>query len=299
MRVIGRGLSRPLGVVLAAAAVVLLGAPGPSGTAAAPLDKVRERGVLEVAVYKDFPPFAFVEEGRAVGIDIDVANALAERLGVGAAIRLVGADENMEDDLRNNVWKGHYLGGGVADVMLHVPLDATFARREDMVSFVAPYYREQLVLAADPARVPADASVEVFKREKVGVELDTLADFHLLGTLGGILSRNVVHYRSVADAMEALVAGEIAAVFGPSSEVEAGLGDARERFSIQPLTVPGRSRMHWDLGAAVRFNHEALSAGVNEAMAELRVDGTLERIFAAHGITYRPPSAGALALTGN
>ncbi|MES9929292.1 MAG: transporter substrate-binding domain-containing protein, partial [Candidatus Thiodiazotropha sp. 6PDIVS] len=78
------------------------------------LQRIHERGVLEVAVYADFPPFSYrSERGRIVGIDVDIAQALAKRLGVVAAIRAVGADENMEDDLRNNVWKGHYLGGGV------------------------------------------------------------------------------------------------------------------------------------------------------------------------------------------
>jgi hypothetical protein len=33
------------------------------------------------------------------------------------------ADEEVGDDLRNMVWKGHYLGYGPADVMLHVPVD--------------------------------------------------------------------------------------------------------------------------------------------------------------------------------
>ncbi|MCG7963221.1 MAG: transporter substrate-binding domain-containing protein, partial [Candidatus Thiodiazotropha taylori] len=112
------------------------------------LQRIQERGVLEVAVYADFPPFSYRgERGRIVGIDVDIAHALAKRLGVVAAIRAVGADENMEDDLRNNVWKGHYLGGGVADVMLHTPFDEAFAEENDRVSFIAPYYREQIVFA--------------------------------------------------------------------------------------------------------------------------------------------------------
>ena len=267
---------------------------------AAPLTAIQERGRLEVAVYKNFPPFAYKHEGRTTGIDVDLAKALAQRLGVTAAIRFIGADENVSDDLRNFVWKGHYLDGRVADIMLHVPLDATFAQREDKVIFTAPYYREQLMLAADNAAIPRDAAINTLTQYKVGVELDTLADFYLLGTLNGLLRENVQHYRTVANAARALIRSEIAAVFAPSSELEAGLGqEAQTQYPLRLLTVPGYGRLHWDLGVGIRFNHTALANAINQAMASMRTDGSLERIFVRHNITYRPPSAGALAMTGN
>ena len=46
-------------------------------------------------------------------------------------------DENMNDDLRNMVWKGHYLGYGPADVMLHVPVDNRLMAENDKVQFDA------------------------------------------------------------------------------------------------------------------------------------------------------------------
>ncbi|WP_460483671.1 transporter substrate-binding domain-containing protein, partial [Escherichia coli] len=68
------------------------------------LDKIREKGNLEIAVYEQFAPFSYRSEGRSYGIDVDIGKALAEKLRVAVAVRLVGADESMEDDLRNNVW---------------------------------------------------------------------------------------------------------------------------------------------------------------------------------------------------
>ena len=41
--------------------------------------------------------------------------------------------EDMNDDLRNMVWKGHYLGTQPSDVMMHVPVDEHLAKANDKV----------------------------------------------------------------------------------------------------------------------------------------------------------------------
>jgi ABC-type amino acid transport substrate-binding protein len=254
------------------------------------LQRVRERGTLDVALYKNFPPFSYRDEkGRVVGIDADIAGALAERIGVTAVIRMVGADESMEDDLRNNVWKGHYLGGGVADLMLHVPQDEAFAEDNDRVLFVAPYYREAIVVAYGPGSGPGDMNLQLFTREKVGVELDTLADFFLLSAYNGRIREQVVHFRSVGEAVAALKRGELAGVVGPRSEVEYALGQAREGFRVRPIQTRGLRGSEWDLGAAVKQGNEHLATAISESMKALREAGSIQEIFARNDSTYIRP----------
>lgn len=66
---------------LAAAAALALGAAPAFADA---LEAIKERGVLRVAVPQDFPPFGSVGSDMApVGYDIDMAAAIAERMGVG------------------------------------------------------------------------------------------------------------------------------------------------------------------------------------------------------------------------
>jgi ABC-type amino acid transport substrate-binding protein len=255
------------------------------------LDRVRERGALTVAVYEDFPPFSFRgEKGRVVGIDADLARALAERLSVAAVVRAVGADESMEDDLRNNVWKGHYLGGGVADVMLHVPFDEEFAEENDRVIFVAPYFREEIVVAVAAGRGSHRDALDLFTREKVGVELDTLADFYLLRAADGRIRDQVVHYRNMGEAVAALKRGELAGVMGPRSEIEFALGGQRAEFSVGPVPMPGLRSTGWDLGAAVKQGNESLAEAVESAMKALREEGVLEAIFTRYHASYRQPA---------
>ena len=44
------------------------------------LSRVEEKGVIEVAVYENFPPYSYRQNGRATGVDVDVARALERSL---------------------------------------------------------------------------------------------------------------------------------------------------------------------------------------------------------------------------
>ncbi len=54
---------------------------------------IKEAGTLRVGVDLAYPPFAGEDNGQKVGIDIDVASALAERLGLKVALVDVKASE--------------------------------------------------------------------------------------------------------------------------------------------------------------------------------------------------------------
>lgn len=254
------------------------------------LSRIKEKGVIEVAVYENFPPYSYLEKGRAAGVDVDIAKALAAKLGVSASLRLIGADETMEDDLRNNVWKGHYLGGGVADLMLRVPYDSDFGRMNDHVRLIAPYHREQIVVALNPSFGARESALEVFTRQKVGVELDTLADFYLLSAMDGKIRDNVVHFTNVREAASALLKGEVAGVMAPRSELEAGLGEHLGDFSVGPLQLTGLRESGWNVGGAVKADADDLAAALEQAMQSLRTEGELSRIFQHYGLTYQLPS---------
>lgn len=253
------------------------------------LDDMRQKGRLRVAVYNDFPPYSF--DGR--GVDVDLGKALAERLGVTAEISWFKAGEDMSDDLRNMVWKGHYLGTQPADVMLHVPLDQHLASQNEKVRIFAPYHVEALALARIPSRVPepsgsAAAVFDVFTREKVGVEVASGSDAFLLGVLNGRLRENVVHYRSVALAAAGLRAGEVAAVMAPRAELEAALKSDR----IYPVSVVKMRELRpgqWPLAMAVRRDEGPLAEALTAALIGLQQDGTVAQIFNRYGITHQLP----------
>lgn len=257
---------------------------------AAGLADIKNKGVLSVSLYKDFPPYSYVAEGKQTGIDVDIANALAAKLGVSSQIRMVGADENVEDDLRNNVWKGHYLGGGVTDLMLHMPVDNAFAEKVDKVKFVAPYQLEQLAFAFDTNKVGKQPTLANFMSESIGVEVDTLSDLYLLEAMQGQISKNVRHFENLSKATAALKAGEIAGIMGPRGELEGLLAERSDSLQIQSLITPGLARSNWAMGIAVKADNEELAKAVNETMAALVKDGTVKKIFEQYKVTYSPPA---------
>ena len=250
---------------------------------------IRQRGRLRIAVYNDFPPYA-MSGGK--GIDADLGRAIAEKLGLTPEIVGFNADEDMNDDLRNMVWKGHYLGTQPADLMLHVPVDEYLARANDKVRIFGAYHRESLALARNPERVPALAgsaavALEIFTREKIGVETATLADSFLLGVLNGRLRDNVVHFRTVAEAAKGLVDGRVSAVLAPRAELEAGLAD-KSRFVLDIPKFAELKVDSWPLGMAVKAEEMALAEAISAALADLKRDGSVAAIFKRHGISYLP-----------
>jgi ABC-type amino acid transport substrate-binding protein len=253
------------------------------------LESIRQRGRLRVAVYNDFPPYSMA---GGKGIDADVARAIAAKLGLTAEIVGYNADEDMNDDLRNMVWKGHYLGTQPSDVMMHVPVDEYLARANDKVRIFGAYHVETLALARNPERVPkpltgsAAVALEVFTREKIGVETTSLADSFLLGVLNGRLRENVVHFKTVADAAKGMAEGKVAAVLAARAELEAatkGQGNlVLESPKFAELKVDS-----WTLGMAVKVEDQALAEAIGGALASLRSDGTIADIFKRHGISHQ------------
>lgn len=266
-----------------------------SAFADAALDKIKESGVLNVALYKDFPPYSYVENGKQTGIDVEIAKALAEKLAVNVSIRMVGADETMSDDLRNNVWKGHYMGGGVADVMLHAPYDREYAKNEDMVAFVGPYQLEKIVFALNTERLGNDPTMASFVEAPIGVEVDTLSDFYLLQAVNGKVAEHLKHYKSNSEAVAALKSGEIAAIMGPRGELEGLLSDAPKALQVRDLVTPGLSRSSWAMGAAVKARNEDLAKVVDKAMGEIVKEGKIRDIFAKYKVAYNAPALPPIA----
>jgi ABC-type amino acid transport substrate-binding protein len=248
------------------------------------LERVRARGRLVVAVYQELPPFSLNGEG----IDVDIARALAQALGLELSLLPFIAGENMDEDLRNMVWRGHHLGHGPADVMLHVPVDAPLMRSNPRVSIFAPYYRERLVMARDIKRVPRGEAVADFAGHRIAVAGQSLAGWLLIGADAGAWREQLVTTpKDGSAAARALLEGQVAAAAGHSSEIESVLGgDAR--FVIEPLPVP-RLRDGWAIGCAVKRESGDLAQALQGAMNALAGNGTLARIFEKAKVRWRAP----------
>ena len=260
--------------------------------AAAPLATVKEVGALRVGIYADNRPWSWEAGGRAMGIDVDLATAIAEALGVRPEIALFPADEEVSDDLRNVVWRGGLLGFRRCDVMLHVPFDMRLAAEEDRVVFVAPYYREEFTAICTGQTKDCDMPPQRFVGQKVGAELDSVPDFYLVGGFGGVLRSDVEHFSTGYAAAEAVHEGKVEMAVATGAQIEASLADrpgsaAKRRKSPLPL-IPSDG---WDIGMAVREDSRTLGFAIEDVVGDMIADGRMAALFARHGVSWQQAAA--------
>ncbi|MFN4202932.1 MAG: substrate-binding periplasmic protein [Tabrizicola sp.] len=261
------------------------------------LDEIVDRGWIEIAVYENFPPYSWQEGGAAKGVDVEVGRIIAESLGVEPRFRFVASGETLEADLLNYVWKGAAIGGHVSNVMMRVPYNSDFTCRVEQVVFTGQYAGEKVGIAyridayPDAVQEPnadgrhPDAPVpSFFVYDPVGVENDSISDFYLTATFGA--SAKITRYKTVAAAMEALGAGEVWAVMGPLSQLQAGASDG---IAVHAPLLPGFQLSRWTLGVAVHQSHRDLGYAVDDAVASALADGRIAAIFADYGLDFTPP----------
>lgn len=264
-----------------------------------PYDDIVASGVLKVAVYENFPPYSFQQDGQARGVDVDLANALAAALGLKAELIWVTPGEKLDDDLRNYIWKGHYLRPKLlADLMLRVPYDRDYtARRNDVGELVneqvvifAPYQRERWHLVHDTRRLPAVDSIGVFRLHPIGVELESVPSFYLTSVFNGQLSANTRHYPSPAAAFAALQGAEVDAVMALRGELQWLLHEAADpALQSSDTTYPNLGQPLWDIGMAAHESNRQLSNALDMEVEAMVRDGRLAALYARYGLTYELP----------
>ena len=254
---------------------------------ARPLESVRQAGVLRVAVYQDYKPYSWSEGGRTVGIDADLAEALAKKMGVKLDLFELRADDDINDDLRNGVWRGSVVGAAPGDVMLHVPYDKRIEKENDRVALVGPYHVDGLAMITDPAKASGALDLSLFRQEKVAVADGTFADMILISVDNHSFISNVRHEKGIERAAAAFERGEVPAFYGEASASEALARAGQRPFAI---VYPKTSfKSEWPLGMAVKADSRDLGAWLGEEMRKLEDSGEVSRIFAKYGVDWRKP----------
>ena len=255
-----------------------------SAPAHADLQKIRQSGILKVAVYNEFAPFS----DKNAGIDVDFAEVLAKKLGLKLSLLPFNAGENLNDDLRNMVWKGHYLGYGPADVLLHVPVDRRLMEENDKVEIFAPYHLETVRLVSNNKTVPNFEGLNSLAGKKIGVEKISISAVVMLGEENGKYRENIKIFPTAIEALEKLKAGELDAVLANRSEIESVLKDD-PNFAMNSVQFQRLPRQGWAVGMAVKKDELELAKLLQAATNDLSVSGELKNIFMKHGVHIVKP----------
>ena len=139
------------------------------------MDTIQDQGCRLIAAYENDPPYSWEEAGKPRGIDIEIARIMAQDLGVEARFKSVPVAENLEADLRNNIWKGALIGGRIANVMMRVPYDSASNCRVEQVVFTSQNSSESIAIALDKASDPEEKPVPAYFRfDAVALENDSV-----------------------------------------------------------------------------------------------------------------------------
>lgn len=274
--------ARPFIGVAIIALTILLSACGPQPTpvptvppvmpptpANDDLARVRASGKLRVGTSGDYPPFAFYNTSnyQLDGLDIALMREIGRRIGV-------------------QVEFSDFAFEGVLDAMRLGQVDAVAAAvsvtdaRRQIVDFTNYYYISQDgVIALSDSPVTAIRSVEDIVGRRIGAQRGSVYETWLRQRLvdTGLISPNdLLLYARLDDAVRDLSSRRIdllVADLGPmQSLVNASRGQYRlvgQQLNVQQLAVATRKG-------------STLLGALNQALAQMQADGTLNRLIAQY-----------------
>jgi len=260
-------MRRPLILAgLAAAFALIAAAPD---LQARPLASIKERGRIMLCANPNALPFA-AKKGERRGVQLELAKALADQLGVALEIGWV-------------VFPNQIFAVD-CDIVLDSIVDAE-AQGERRVKLSRPYQQSGVALAFRAGVEPVASYAELKPGLRIGAMVGSLCRVYL-----GRRDVATIPYTFEDEMMEALGKGEIdvAAVspatigfynlIHPSAPVKATMAFA---------AVP---ELNWSVAVGMRKADDALVDSVNEALDKLLADGTVRRIYASYGIEQRAPA---------
>ena len=261
-------------------------------------DDIIESNEITVAVYSDFTPFSYQENGEAKGIDVEVAKYISKKLGVELRLRWVTADENVEDDLRNNLWKGHFLKRTVADLMLRVPYDKKYSQLRDdigelvhaQVHMFAPYHTESWKIVFNKTKIEEVSTMAVFQYHDIGVEVDSIPQFYLISAFNGRMSKKTKQFNSLALAIAAMNEQKVDAVMGLRSQVSYYQQQlANPKYQLAANAFPNIGKQQWDIGMAVKSDYRQLGYAIADIVEAMIKKGVMKNIFEDYHAIYQLP----------
>lgn len=268
----------------------------PDASLARPLDDVVKSGYIDIAVYEDFKPYSWTDEsGKPRGIDVDIAAEIAKLMGVEPRIVVRTAGENLDADLRFNIWRGEITTKKVVDVMMHVPQDKGLNQlqpgeiepRNDLVHFCCRYQLETFAVVSDPDII-TPKTFAPFVYNKIGVEVDTVPDFFLTSAFGGQLMQSIVRRPTFDKTIALFESGEVTAVMATRAQAEWIAKNSKRKTIITGPPTPDIVRRNWPVGLAVRTDSRDLGYEMDLHLENMAKSGRLAEIMKDYGVTYMP-----------
>lgn len=219
-----------------------------------------EKGKLIMSTNAAFPPYEFTDDaGNYIGIDVEVAQAIAEKLGLELVIDNMGFTAALEA-----------AQSGKSDmVMAGVTVNEDRLKVMDFSNSYATGI--QVVIVKEDSTI---ASLDDLNGKKIGTQLGTTGYVYCSDTPenGGYGEDAVVGYDNGITAVQALLSGKVDCVVIDKAPAESFVA-ANPGLKILPTEYALE-----DYAIGFAKGNTELKEAVNKALSELIADGTVAKI---------------------
>lgn len=247
-----RFLKAGLGMLLVAAlAVPFMGGCGSSGM-------VITSGTLKLGSDTTYPPFESKEGNKAVGFDIDIADAIARELG-------------LELEVISTAWEGIIPGLKTKKYDMIMSAMTITPERSKEINFSDPYIdSDQSIAVKKGSGIKTQADL---KGKVVGVQIDTTGQYESekMQKEGGL--KEIQKFDTIIVAFQALEQGKVDAIVN-DYPVNSYVSKTRGKTE-----VVAKIKTDEKYGIGIRRDNEELLKKVNEALAQIKKDGTYAEIY--------------------
>lgn len=216
----------------------------------------KDKPELTMGTNAAFPPYEFTDDnGKIVGIDAEIAAAIADKLGMTLVIK----DMDFESLITA------VSTGSVDMVLAGMTVDP---EREESVNFSTSYAKGiQVVIVKEDSAI---ASIDDLEGKKIGVQTGTTGDIYCTEGYG---QESVNQYQNGALAVQALLNGQVDCVVIDNEPAKAYVA-ANEGLKILETKYADE-----DYAIAIAKGNTELLEKVNKALAELKEEGKLDKII--------------------
>lgn len=212
-------------------------------------------GIIDLGTSADFPPYEFYEGDKIVGIDPEIMEAIAKKTGY---------EFKFHDMEFNNIIasiESGKLDGGMSGFTVT-------EERKKSVNFTESYAQSvQRVLLKKDSEIK---SIDDIQGKTVGTQLGTTGDMFARDDFG---EENVQAFSKFSDAVLALQNGKLDCII---VDDQTAIKFSSANADLELLDTPYAEE---EYAIAVSKENEALLNDLNEAINELKADGTIDNIL--------------------
>lgn len=213
--------------------------------------------VLKVATNVAFPPYEYYEDEKAVGIDVDIVQAICDKLGY-------------EMELSDMEFGSIITAVAAGKVDVGFGAITITEERAKSVNFTTSYSTGiQSIIVKEDSPITGVEDLEA-KGIKIGVQQDTTGDIYATDQFG---EDHMARFNKGADAVQALITGKVNCVIIDNSPAETFVAQ-NKGLKILPTAYAEEA-----YGFELNKDATELYEEFNGALEELLKDGTVQKII--------------------